>query len=74
MLNRKGDRINTPYQILNLRRKADAQLTVVGEYRDGQVSISDAVFWPGGQNERPEGVFVSTHLRVGVMRVFESLY
>lgn len=64
MLNRKGDRINTVYQIVNLRKKGDKQLTVVGEYHDGNVAISDIVIWPGGQDERPEGIFVSTHLRV----------
>ncbi|KAL9984223.1 hypothetical protein ACROYT_G006496 [Oculina patagonica] len=64
MLNRKGDRINTVYQIVNLRKTGDKQLTVVGEYRDGNVAISDKVIWPGSQEERPEGIFVSTHLRV----------
>ena len=64
MLNRKGDRINTVYQIVNLKKKGENQLTVVGEYRDGNVNISDTVIWPGGQVERPEGTFVSTHLRV----------
>lgn len=64
-LNRKGDRINAVYQIVNLREKADTQLTVVGEYRDGNVTIFKTVIWPGGQDERPEGIFVSTNLRVG---------
>ena len=65
MLNRKGDRINTVYQIVNLRKKGDKQLSVVGEYQDGGVAISDnLVIWPGGQDEKPEGIFVSTHLRV----------
>ena len=65
MLNRKGDRINAVYQIVNLRKKADTQLTVVGEYRGGNVAISKTVFWPGGQDEKPEGFFVSTNLKVG---------
>lgn len=65
MLNRKGDRINAVYQIVNLRKKADTQLTVVGEYRDRNVTISKTVFWPGGQGEKPKGIFVSTNLRVG---------
>lgn len=65
MLNRKGDRINAVYQIVNLRKKADTQLTVVGEYRDRNVAISKTVFWPGGQGEKPKGIFVSTNLRVG---------
>lgn len=65
MLNRKGDRINAVYQIVNLRKKTDTQLTVVGEYRDGNVAISKTVVWPGDQEEKPEGIFVSTNLRVG---------
>lgn len=64
VLNRKGDRINTAYQIVNLRKKGDKKLRIVGEYRDWQVSISDKVFWPGGLEEKPKGIFVSTHLRV----------
>ena len=72
MLNRKGDRINMAYQILNLRNKGDKELTVVGEYRDGQVSISNKVIWPGDQEEKPEGIFVSTHLRVGIMPVCKN--
>lgn len=63
-LNRKGDRIKAVYQIVNLRKKADTQLTVVGEYRDGNVAISKTVYWPGGKDEKPEGIFVSTNLRV----------
>ena len=63
-LNRKGDRVNTVYQIVNLKSKTDAQLTVVGQYHDGQVSINDSIIWPGGQQGRPEGIFVSTHLSV----------
>lgn len=69
VLNRKGDRINTAYQIVNLRKKGDKKLRIVGEYRDWQVSISDKVFWPGGLEEKPKGIFVSTHLRVGIMHV-----
>ena len=68
MLNRKGDRINAVYQIVNLRRKGDTQLAVVGEYRDGNVAnISKTVLWPGGQDEKPKGVFVSTNLRVSFL-------
>ena len=70
MLNRKGDRINAVYQIVNLRKKADTQLMVVGEYRDGNVAISKSVVWPGGQDEKPEGIFVSTNLRVGFIYEF----
>lgn len=65
MLNRKGDRINATYQIINLRKKTDSQLTVVGEYRDGNVAISKTVIWPGDQGEKPAGIFVSTNLKVG---------
>ena len=65
-LNRKGDRINSVYRIVNLKNNADAQLTVVGEYRDGQASINDTIIWPGGQDEKPEGIFVSTHLSVRI--------
>lgn len=70
MLNRKGDRINAVYQIVNLRKKADTQLMVVGEYRDGNVAISKTVYWPGGKDEKPEGIFVSTNLRVGFIYGF----
>ena len=70
MLNRKGDRIKAVYQIVNLRKKADTQLTVVGEYRDGNVAISKTVYWPGGKDEKPEGIFVSTNLRVGFIYGF----
>ena len=70
ILNRKGDRINAVYQIVNLGKKTDTQLTVVGEYRDGNVTISKTVFWPGGQDEKPEGIFVSTNLRVGFIYGF----
>lgn len=70
MLNRKGDRINAVYQIVNLRKKADTQLTVVGEYRDGNVAISKTVYWPGDKDEKPEGIFVSTNLRVGFIYGF----
>jgi len=65
MLNRKGDRINAAYQIINLRKKTDSQLTVVGEYRDGNVEISKTVIWPGDQGEKPAGIFVSNNLKVG---------
>lgn len=70
MLNRKGDRINAVYQIVNLRKKADTQLTVVGEYRDENVAISKTVYWPGDKDEKPEGIFVSTNLRVGFIYGF----
>ena len=63
-LNTKGDRINSIYQIVNLKNRADSQLTVVGEYHDGKVSINDTITWPGGQVEWPDGIFVSTHLNV----------
>lgn len=64
LLNGNGDRINAVYQILNLKSRNDKELTVVGEYRDGQVSISEAITWPGGRTERPEGFLISTHLNV----------
>ena len=63
-LNRKGDRINSVYQIVNPRKRGDSQLNVVGRYRDGAVSINDTISWPGGQVVRPEGIFVTTHLSV----------
>lgn len=64
LLNGNGDRINAVYQILNLKSRNDKELTVVGEYRDGQVSISEPITWPGGRTERPEGFLISTHLNV----------
>lgn len=64
LLNGNGDRINSVYQILNLKSRDDKELTVVGEYRDGQVSINEAISWPGGGTERPEGFLISTHLNV----------
>lgn len=64
MLNRKGDRINTVYQIVNLKNATDAQLTTVGDYHDGKVSINGTIIWPGSQDIPPEGIFVSTHLKV----------
>lgn len=65
MLNRKGDRINAVYQIVNLKNAStDAQLTAVGSFHDGKVSLNDTIIWPGGQDEKPEGIFVSTHLKV----------
>ena len=71
-LNRKGDRINTVYQIVNLREGVDRRLNVVGEYRYGQVSINDTIIWPGGQDTVPDGIFVSTHLRVSLPCSTES--
>lgn len=65
ILNRKGDRINAFYQIVNLKNASTgAQLTVVGSFHNGEVSFNDTIIWPGGQDEKPEGIFVSTHLKV----------
>ena len=65
ILNRKGDRINAVYEIVNLKNAStDAQLTVVGSFDNGEVSFNDTIIWPGGQDEKPEGIFVSTHLKV----------
>ena len=65
ILNRKGDRINAVYQIVNLKNAStDAQLTVVGSFDNGEVSFNDTIIWPGGRDEKPEGIFVSTHLKV----------
>lgn len=74
ILNRKGDRINAVYQIVNLKNAStDAQLTIVGSFHNGEVSFNDTIIWPGGQDEKPEGIFVSTHLKVKRCRVCSRL-
>ena len=74
LLNGNGDRINSVYQILNLKSRDDKELTVVGEYRDGQVSINEAISWPGGRTERPEGFLISTHLNVSHAFMFHFVH
>ena len=74
LLSGNGDRINSVYQILNLKNREDNELTVVGEYRDEQVSISKAITWPGGRTERPEGFLVSTHLNVSHTFMFHFVH
>lgn len=74
ILNRKGDRINAVYKIVNLKNAStDAQLTVVGSFDNDEVSFNDTIIWPGGQDEKPEGIFVSTHLKVKWYRVCSHL-
>ena len=63
-----GDKINSAYEIFNLRTASNRSKSLfkIGDfYRAGNVSLNkSSILWPGSRTVEPKGVFISNHLKV----------
>lgn len=67
--NSNGDRMKAVYDIVNLKSSDDTDPVVVGKFKDGNIVLNDTIKWPGGVNTTPDGIFVSNHLIVSLLRM-----